>query len=370
MKKLIWGLVIVAVVAVFGGRAWYLHKQSVAEKDVVKIGALVPTSGFMAFEGQNVVNALNLLVEKMNAKRDVKIKIVYEDDKYTSKDSVSAFRKLQSQGVDLYFVYGDLPAKAIVSIAQEQKMPLFAMAESKELNDSPVVVNLSPSSTDWTNSISGFVNETLKPQNVVIVHQKDMAHVESTKRLKDKFKDTVQVINSEQFDPNVLEVRPLVSKVLNYKPDVVIVLGYGSTYVAILNTIREQGFTGTIVSDLNVSSIKQELAKTPYPLYWTDTIFDDNTEIAEMNEFLTEFKEKFGGKPSTFTMMSYVGVQSIINAIQTAEYKPMDIYENIQQTRNLKTVLGPVSIDKDKWMKLPIVIKQMQADGTAKVVKE
>ncbi|MBP5534615.1 MAG: ABC transporter substrate-binding protein [Alphaproteobacteria bacterium] len=370
MKKIIVGLCIVVLIAVFGGRALWLYQHRETDTNVVKIGALVPTSGFMAFEGKNVVSALNLLAEKMNAKRDVKIKVIYEDDKYTSKDSVSAFRKLQSQGVDLYFVYGDLPAKAIVSIAQEQKLPLFAMAESKELNDSPVVVNLSPSSTDWTDSIFSFVNEMLKPQNVVIVHQKDMAHVESTKRLKDKFKDTVQVINSEQFDPNVMEVRPLVSKVLSYKPDVVIVLGYGSTYTAILNTLREQGFTGTIVSDPNVSSIKHELAKTPYPLYWTDTLFDDNTDIPEIKEFLAEFKEKFGKKPSTFTMMSYVGAQALMNAIQTAEYKPMDIYNNIQQTKDLKTVLGPVTIDKNKWMKLPIVIKQLQPDGTAKIVKE
>ena len=46
MKKLIWGLVIVAVVAVFGGRAWYLHKQAEQNKDAIKIGVVVPLSGF------------------------------------------------------------------------------------------------------------------------------------------------------------------------------------------------------------------------------------------------------------------------------------------------------------------------------------
>ena len=46
MRKLIWGLVIVAVVAVFGGRAWYLHKQAEQNKDAIKIGVVVPLSGF------------------------------------------------------------------------------------------------------------------------------------------------------------------------------------------------------------------------------------------------------------------------------------------------------------------------------------
>ena len=167
-----------------------------------------------------------------------------------------------------------------------------------------------------------------------------------------------------------MEVRSIVSKALNYKPDVVIVTGFGSAYVAILNTLREQGFTGPIVSDVNVSTIKQNIAKTPYPLYWVDTLFDDNSGIPEMDEFLTEYKTRFGEMPSTFTMMGYVGAQALINAIQTAEYKPMDIFDNIQHTKDLKTVLGPLTIDKSKWMKLPIVIKQLQPDGTAKVIKE
>ena len=369
-KKLIWGLVIVAVVAVFGGRAWYLHKQATTEKNVVKIGALLPTSGFLMGEGQKIVNALNMLTEKMNATRKVKVKFEFEDDKFTAKDSISAYRKLQSQGIDLYFVFGDLPGKAILSLAEEQKVPLFAIAESTELNNSPVVVNISPSGHHWMDGISSFVNETLKPQNVVIIFQKDIAHLETTKLLQESFKKTVPVVNQEQFDANAMEVRSIVSKALNYKPDVVIVTGFGSAYVAILNTLREQGFTGPIVSDVNVSTIKQNIAKTPYPLYWVDTLFDDNSGIPEMDEFLTEYKTRFGEMPSTFTMMGYVGAQALINAIQTAEYKPMDIFDNIQQTKDLKTVLGPLTIDKSKWMKLPIVIKQLQPDGTAKVIKE
>ena len=370
MKKIIIGLCVIVVVAVFGGRALYLHKQSVREKDVVKIGALLPLSGQLSREGQKNVHALGLLAEKMNASRDVKVKFVFEDTKYAAKDSISAYRKLRSQGIDLFFVFGDLPGKAILPLAEEEKVPLFAMAESKVLNDSPVVVNISASHFDWTNGISDFVNETLKPQNVVIIYQKDVSRIEEIKALKNNFKDTVATIHEEQFDPGLLEVRSVVTKALNYNPDLVIVTGFGATYVAILNTLREQGFTGPIVSDVTASALRGQLVATPYPLYWVDTIFDDNTGIPEMEEFLAEFKEKFAERPTVFTMMGYVGAQAIINAIQTTEYQPMDILAKIQQTRNLKTVLGPLTIDHSKYMKLPIVIKQLQPDGSVKIVKE
>ena len=116
--------------------------------------------------------------------------------------------------------------------------------------------------------------------------------------------------------------------------------------------------------------MKENLAKTSYPLYWVDTLFDENTDIPEMLAFLAEFKEKYGERPSTFTMIGYVGAQAIINAIQTTDYKPMDVLEKIQQTKDLNTVLGSLTIDKTKWMQIPIVIKQMQPDGTAKVIRK
>ena len=53
MKKRIWTLVILVVVAVFGGRAWYLHKQATAEKDVVKTGALLPSAFLLNTTSQN-----------------------------------------------------------------------------------------------------------------------------------------------------------------------------------------------------------------------------------------------------------------------------------------------------------------------------
>ena len=369
-KKFIWILVVIIAVTVFGGRAWYLQKQSVKEKDVVKIGAMVPISGPIAVEGQKVVNALNLLAEKMNASRDVKVKFIYEDDKYTAKDSISAFRKLRSQGVDLFFVFGDLPVKTILSLAEEQKIPLFAMAESADLNASPVVVSISPACFHWMDAMSSFVKETLKPKNLVIIYQKDIAHLEQIRILKENFKGMIPTVHEEQFNPDSLEVRSVVTKALSYNPDVVIVTGFGPTYAAILNTVREQGFTGPLVSDANVSLIKENLAKTPYPFYWVDTLFDDNTDIPEMRAFIDEFQKRFGVKPFTFTMISYVGGQAIINAIETADYEPMDVLNKIQQTKDLDTVLGPLTIDKTKWMKVPIVIKQMQPDGTAKVIKQ
>ncbi len=55
MKKLIWGLVIVAVVAVFGGRAWWLYQHRETDTNVVKIGVLTDLSGFSSGTGHDTL---------------------------------------------------------------------------------------------------------------------------------------------------------------------------------------------------------------------------------------------------------------------------------------------------------------------------
>ena len=60
MKKLIWGLVIIVVVAVFGGRAWWLYQHRETGNNVVKIGAVLPMSGIVSDSNKKIVATLNV----------------------------------------------------------------------------------------------------------------------------------------------------------------------------------------------------------------------------------------------------------------------------------------------------------------------
>ena len=70
MKKLIWTLVILIVVAVFGGRAWYLYQYRETSDNVVKIGAVLPMSGIVSDSNKKIVATLNIakdMFENANA---------------------------------------------------------------------------------------------------------------------------------------------------------------------------------------------------------------------------------------------------------------------------------------------------------------
>ena len=371
MKKLIWTLVILVVVGMFGSRAWYLHKQSVAEKDVVKIGAILPLLGVMSHNGEMALNAMKMLEDKVNATQPVKVKIVAEDGKFTSKDSLSAFRKLQSAGIDLILAYGDVPSKAIVYIAKEQNIPLFTVSDGKDLNAVPVVVNLIPKNEYMMDYMAKFITEDIKPESVAVIHQKDLAAIEKGDITVQNLKNAgITVTKQEQFAFDAPEVRSIVSKVLYTEPKAVVLFGWGPAYTAILNTLREQGFTGPIVTDWNISAVFGSLAKSNYPLYWMDTYFDENSTLPEVKNFVAEYKQRYNMVPDIFAMLSYVGTQTITSSLKTTKYQPMTVMKDVVNTHNLPTILGNVTIGDDRYLELPLVIKQMQSDGSAKIVKE
>ena len=170
MKKLIWSLVILVVVGVFGGRAWYLHKQSVAEKDTVKIGAILPLSGTLSEQGELALKALSFAVEDFNATSPFNIKIVPEDGKFTAKDSINAYRKLRSAGIDLIWIFGsETPLLAVEPIAAKENIPLYVSGWKTATPGMALWRNIS----DYFSAFSNFIINDLKSKNVVLFHLKD-----------------------------------------------------------------------------------------------------------------------------------------------------------------------------------------------------
>ena len=75
MRKLIWGLVILVVVGVFGGRAWWLYQHRETENNALKIGLLTIQSGQYSQMGKEVNNGAILAMEEINSQTNTKIQL-------------------------------------------------------------------------------------------------------------------------------------------------------------------------------------------------------------------------------------------------------------------------------------------------------
>ena len=56
------------------------------------------------------------------------------------------------------------------------------------------------------------------------------------------------------------------------------------------------------------------------------------------------------------------------DALQQKEMPTLDYLK--EKIKNRQTIFGKISFDENGEIDIPLVIKQMQADGTAKVIKE
>jgi branched-chain amino acid transport system substrate-binding protein len=99
--------------------------------DTIKIGLLVPTTGFAAADGFSALESVKLAVEKVNAEGGLlgkQVELVWYDDAADPKQAVPLAHKLIGQDNVVAFVAGSysMPTRAVSPIFDEESIPLVA----------------------------------------------------------------------------------------------------------------------------------------------------------------------------------------------------------------------------------------------------
>lgn len=135
-NKKVWIVVGTAfLIAVVGLAVMYTRGPESAEgPETVKVGAVLPMTGNLAFLGEPVKRGMDLAVERINAQGGVdgnKIELIYEDSQGQAKEGVSATRKLINQdGVDIVTTFLTGVSEAVKPVAEQEKVLLLAQTVS------------------------------------------------------------------------------------------------------------------------------------------------------------------------------------------------------------------------------------------------
>ncbi len=135
-NKIIW--LVVAVVLV-GGVAWRQSRNnSDTKSDTVKIGAIIPLTGWGAYWGEGYIKGAHLAVDEIRAQGG-KIEVVIEDGATEAQKSASAAQKLIAvDGVDALTVEFTGPSSAVSPISAQNKIPLiYNSLVEKFLDENP-----------------------------------------------------------------------------------------------------------------------------------------------------------------------------------------------------------------------------------------
>lgn len=348
-KKIIWYVValILALILIYG-----LTNNLVQPAQSIKIGALYALSGPAAKFGEISAQGVRDAVKYFEEKTGEKVDLIIEDTANDPKTGVSAGTKLLDLDKVKFIVVGTSGiTNAVAPLAEKAKAVLITDAAGYGLTKDKTYLfqNLLPSLNDVTKQI----NNNSDWKRVAIVNIND----EFGNIWKNEWQNGVmgdRVVNVSLFEKTATDFKTDVLKIKAFKPDLVVVLGYGPA----LNQV----FADLAVQGVNVPYLTY-LACT-FPGVIGDKRFDLNGKYsyeypeyqnAEIKDWIT----KNGGQNSTFYGLAFENTLTALYAMKATNNDP-DKALNYLKSVKTAGVYGDILFNQNNVVERDLVLTKIE----------
>jgi branched-chain amino acid transport system substrate-binding protein len=266
IKKIVWGIVIVLVIAL---GVYLVNKSPTPVVDLtqpIKIGYIGPLTGPSAVLGMDAVKAVEIAVSDVNKTGGVngrKVELISEDDQYLTKNTVSAYEKLVNVDkvkVIMVASYGGL--FAVMDKAEKDGVIIINPLDcNKEVaNASKNIFCLATETESIGTSLADQMISEGKKSAGIMYSTKDTFMAIVTNAFKKEFEAKGGKVQIESFNYEDKDFRTQLLKLKDAKAEGLVLLGHDEVGL-IMKQARDLGLkqafytTGTITSP-----VAQELA--------------------------------------------------------------------------------------------------------------
>ncbi len=318
-----------------------------AEK--VKIGAILPMSGAIAFYGADEQTAMDVALEEVGEK----VTIIYEDSAGDNTKAIAAFQKLS--GVDnakIVITATSWISNTVYAPAADASIlqVIIASAAFKRTRD-----DLAVRFTQDVKDEAPYLTDYLKKFNRVAVLYLDndygKAWVEELQKALGE-----KLVASESHALTETDFNTQLTKVKSATPDVLVLVTSGRLGGLMARKARTMGIDAQLTGTRPIESpeLLQEgtavegLVYT-YPAY--------NTE----HPFLARYAEKYGKQPTVFAVEAYDAIVVLGEAVDACGTDTTCIHDWFKN-KSYDGALGHVQFDEAGDAHYPSVLKQVK-DG-------
>ncbi len=307
--------------------------------DTVNIGVLYPKTGQYAEYGKMFQQGFDLAVSKVNKDGGVqgkKLGLKYYDTQSDAKQDASIAPKIAADK-SIIAVVGDYS-----SPASSAASPTFQQAGLVHYGFN----NSAPTFTDtgdhvWTPQIG---QDRYQKANADIVAKKakkiSVVYIENDwgKQAYQYFKEEAQkkgvdIVYESSYLPDSTDLSPILIPARDAKPDAVVDIGYGPDGALVLNTLRDKlGYKGEFFGGQETEEFLNLAGKNAEGTIITGSFSATGTKDKKAQQFVKDFKTKYGNNPGNFEVTAY---QAIIDLAHAAN-KEGATREGIQ--KGLKTI--------------------------------
>jgi branched-chain amino acid transport system substrate-binding protein len=323
--------------------------------DTVKIGLLVPVTGFAAADGFSALESVKLALEKVNAEGGVlgkQVELVYYDDAADSKQSVPLANKLIAQDKVVAFVAGSysMPTRAVAPIFDEEGIPLVAAyALHPDITAGDYTFRNGFLGTTEGRVAAYTALELFKAKKVALVtSDNDFGQTLSqgfNEYLKKAGRDQDLVL-PQTYPSSEKDFKVYLSKLKDAAPDVVFFSGYYFQTGPALKQAQEMGITGIqFIGEQGADSPKtEEIAGKASEGLVILTNLDRDDKRPVVQEYLKAYRDRHHIEPDMVGASAYDAFMIIVDAIKTAgSTDGKAIRDAIAATKDYNGLTGVIS---------------------------
>ncbi len=327
------------------------------EPETVKIGAILPLTGNLAFLGEPERNSL-LLAQEGIKKENKLVNLIIEDSKGNATDGISAMNKLVAQGVKAVIVSTTGINRAVLPIAKQNKIIIFTQCMDPTITgESEYAFRIFPNYVTEQQLTASYMKE--KGYKNIALYSANSAGI---KPEADAFKDYahkngLKIILEDTFEIGQKDFRSVLFKIKKLSPDALLILAYGDSYPPIFKQIRELNIKIPILG--NVAMEQAGATKFGTDIYEGTTF--PSFSVAQGNEQIKNFRDryyrKFGTYPGGF--LDYPYFYDALNIISEALLSSHNNVENareILKSNTFKGLSGEIKFSVDGDFSPPVAM--------------
>ncbi len=301
-------------------------------EDEIIIGSIHPLTGSMAYEGQALVNAQQIAIDKVNEQGGIngkKLKLKVADSLGTSAGSASAAQKLVNSGaIALTGTYTSSSAQVVSRMAEKCKVPFVvtvAATDTLLTNGYKYSFRIQPSVTVFSKNFIEYFKDikTDEMNTAALIYENSNYGTGIADYIKEHIDQTgLEIIGSISYAASTSTLSSEVTKLVSLNPDVLIPIGYYSDQSMLMKEILERDVKfDTIIGVANGAFSDAKFLKTfgdkVNGIY--DINYRYNPNSLETKELLVEYQERFGEEIPVCAIYGYESIMLIADALKRSE---------------------------------------------------
>lgn len=327
-----------------------------------KLGAVYAFSGPVAIYSRTIKNGLEMALAEVNAKGDLKIDLVLEDDRSTKDDAINVYQKFIQRDQAL-LIFGPLIGGQVFAagpLAQRAKVPvmLTSVATPGVTGIGDYIFRTSVESAAIIPSTVKTAKDLLKTARVAQIYTNDdQFSVGEFKAYETALKaNGIQIAGVETVRTGDVDFSAQLTKIKSMNVDTLVISSQGQEAVGIMTQARKLGldkvrFIGG--NAFNAAGVVKEAGAAMEGALSASPWFLAMGHSKNL-EFVKKYREKYNSDPDWLAVQTYDAVYIVKQALLAAKIGKSDsvavartkLRDSLDAIKTYDGVLGKIEFDE------------------------